>query len=294
MYGGWKLKTLLLLLLQTFIRAKKAPRCPWQVFVASAHMEWHHAGDNGRDVARKIFEKGLEVAEFATEPDYVLAYATFLRGECGSASTVACLCAASARGLVGALKKRIDVASLLAKTCQPPCTLLCSECGHFQCSTTNTNCLELLLLLADTSPPIPLLLPPLVLPADIGDSDNTRALFERVLTEETNRKSTKLWEHYLGFEFEMGDLQTALRLEKRAREALGEAPGAPAGGGASARNIQLLLLRYQFNQSLPCPPGQRGYLEYLTGKGPAPPGFEKQQRPSRSDSAAAEGAPGDR
>jgi hypothetical protein len=46
-----------------------------------------------------------------------------------------------------------------------------------------------------------------LLPADIGDIDNTRALYERVLTEETNRKSTKLWEHYLAFEFEMGDLQ---------------------------------------------------------------------------------------
>jgi len=126
--------------------------------------------------------------------------------------------------------------------------------------------------------------------ADIGDIDNARALYERVLTEDTNRKSTKLWEHYLAFEFEMGDLQTALRLEKRAREALGEAPGAPAGGGASARNIQLLLLRYQFNESLPCPPGQRLYLEYLMGRGPPPPGFEKQQRPSRTGSAAAAAA----
>lgn len=138
----------------------------------------------------------------------------------------------------------------------------------------------------------PLSVPPV---ADIGDIDNARALYERVLTEETNRKSTKLWEHYLAFEFEMGDLQTALRLEKRAREALGEAPGAPAGGGASARNIQLLLLRYQFNESLPCPPGQRVYLEYLMGRGPPPPGFEKQQRPSRTGStAAAADSEGDR
>jgi hypothetical protein len=64
---------------QMFIRAKKAPRCPWQVFVASALMEWRHARE--KDVARKIFEKGLEVAEFATVPEYVLAYAGFLCGE---------------------------------------------------------------------------------------------------------------------------------------------------------------------------------------------------------------------
>jgi len=70
---------LLLLMLQLFIRAKKTPRCPWQVFVASALMEWRHARE--KDVARKIFEKGLEVAEFATTPEYVLAYAAFLCGE---------------------------------------------------------------------------------------------------------------------------------------------------------------------------------------------------------------------
>jgi hypothetical protein len=62
--------------------------------------------------------------------------------------------------------------------------------------------------------------PPPFLPADVGDVDNARALFERVLTEDANRKSVLLWERYLAFEFEMGDLQSALRLEKRARCAL--------------------------------------------------------------------------
>lgn len=68
-----------------FLRAKKAPRCPWQVFVASALMEWRHTRE--KDVARKIFEKGLEVVEFATVPDYVLAYAAFLCGEWTRART---------------------------------------------------------------------------------------------------------------------------------------------------------------------------------------------------------------
>jgi hypothetical protein len=78
---------LLLLLLQMFIRAKKAPGCPWQVYVASALMEWRHARE--RDVARKIFEKGLEVAEFATTPEYILAYADFLCGVC--TACIACV-----------------------------------------------------------------------------------------------------------------------------------------------------------------------------------------------------------
>jgi hypothetical protein len=49
-----------------------------QVYVASALMEWRHVRE--RDVARKIFEKGLEVAEYATTPEYILAYAAFLCG----------------------------------------------------------------------------------------------------------------------------------------------------------------------------------------------------------------------
>lgn len=69
-------------LLQMFIRAKKSPRCPWQVYVASALMEWRHARQ--QEVARKIFEKGLEVAEFATTPEFILAYAEFLCGELAS------------------------------------------------------------------------------------------------------------------------------------------------------------------------------------------------------------------
>ena len=65
--------------LQMFIRAKKAPNCPWQVYVASALMEWHHEG--GRDVARKIFEKGLEIPEFLVTAQYILQYVDFLLGE---------------------------------------------------------------------------------------------------------------------------------------------------------------------------------------------------------------------
>eukprot|EP00879_Flechtneria_rotunda_P025212 GHRR01026781.1.p1 GENE.GHRR01026781.1~~GHRR01026781.1.p1 ORF type:complete len:542 (+),score=148.52 GHRR01026781.1:427-2052(+) len=185
-----------------FIRARKA-RCPWQVYVASALMEWRIAQQ--RDVARKIFEKGLEMHDFATTPEYILEYADFL--------------------------------------------------------------------------------------CNIGDIDNARALFERVLIEEANRKSVLLWERYLAFEFEMGDLQSALRLEKRARETLEDSGGAASSN--SARNIQLLLLRYQFLDSWACPPYQKQYLMYMMGKGPAPPGFERQRRGGGtlggSDSGIADG-----
>jgi hypothetical protein len=137
-----------------------------------------------------------------------------------------------------------------------------------------------------------------------------RALYERVLTEEANRKSSLLWEHYLAFEFEMGDLQSALRLEKRAREALGDtlsgaggggggggATPAPAAAGGSARNMQLLLLRYQFGGAAPCPPAQRQYLEYILGRGAAPAGFARGgagSGNSRGGSSLGGGGDGDR
>lgn len=42
-------------------------------------MEWKHARLS--DVARKIFEKGLEIPEFLVEPQYILQYARFLCGK---------------------------------------------------------------------------------------------------------------------------------------------------------------------------------------------------------------------
>lgn len=112
-------------------------------------------------------------------------------------------------------------------------------------------------------------------------------MFERALTEEPNRRSIPLWERYVTLEFDLGDLQSALRLEKRAREALGldggGAGGGAAGGGAAAGaaggakglQLQLLLLRYEYFGVLPVAPNQRQYIQHLVGKGPPPPGFEK-------------------
>lgn len=91
-----------------------------------------------------------------------------------------------------------------------------------------------------------------------------------MLTEDANRKSIPLWERYLAFEFEMGDLQTALRLEKRAREALGDSGGA-------GKAVQLLLLRYEFLDIWPCSADERQYLQYIMGRGPPPPGYERKR-----------------
>ncbi len=107
-----------------------------------------------------------------------------------------------------------------------------------------------------------------------------------MLTEDANRRSQPLWERYLSFEFETGDLQSALRLEKRAREALGEGGSSSAGTGSStpagpgsstARSMAMLLLRYEFDDTWPCDVSQRPYLAYVAGKGPAPPGYERRK-----------------
>mmetsp|Transcript_19714 Transcript_19714/g.54740 ORF Transcript_19714/g.54740 Transcript_19714/m.54740 type:complete len:821 (-) Transcript_19714:318-2780(-) len=64
---------------EVFIRAKKTwAECPWQVYVASAMMEW----ERGREekVARNIFEAGLKPGKFMSNPQYVEAYCDFLLG----------------------------------------------------------------------------------------------------------------------------------------------------------------------------------------------------------------------
>lgn len=154
---------------QIFLRAKRWQRCPWHVYAASALIEWRNA--NEQNVARKIFEKGLEVPAYLTDADFILQYIEFL--------------------------------------------------------------------------------------LDVGDVDNARALFERVITEENNRKSIKLWQRYMQIEYERGDLQAAARLEKRAREAL---------GSSTTTNLQLLVSRYQFLHVWPCSGQQRSYLEWVLGE----------------------------
>lgn len=68
----------MLLGLQVFLRARKSPAAGWQVYAASAAMEW--AGDRNEKVPVNIFELGLKL--FLSQPAYVLAYVDFLVGGC--------------------------------------------------------------------------------------------------------------------------------------------------------------------------------------------------------------------
>eukprot|EP00873_Tetraselmis_striata_P025377 jgi/Tetstr1/445641/TSEL_003446.t1 len=61
---------------EVFMRARKWAECPWQVYVASARMEWECSREE--KVARNIFENGLK--KFMTNKEYVEAYVDFLLG----------------------------------------------------------------------------------------------------------------------------------------------------------------------------------------------------------------------
>jgi cleavage stimulation factor subunit 3 len=61
---------------EVFMRARKWAECPWQVYVASARMEWECSREE--KVARNIFENGLK--KFMTLKEYVEAYVEFLLG----------------------------------------------------------------------------------------------------------------------------------------------------------------------------------------------------------------------
>jgi cleavage stimulation factor subunit 3 len=65
---------------ELFLRAKNWKGCNWQVYTASAMMEWrsHEMGDATQKVTKKIFEKGLE--KFYAYPDYINSFAIWLMG----------------------------------------------------------------------------------------------------------------------------------------------------------------------------------------------------------------------
>ncbi len=63
--------------MQLFLRARKWAPLRWQAFAAAAALEWAH--EPNPQIPKNIFELGLK--EQAGEVDYVLNYASFLRGE---------------------------------------------------------------------------------------------------------------------------------------------------------------------------------------------------------------------
>uniref|UniRef100_F1KXJ8 Cleavage stimulation factor subunit 3 n=1 Tax=Ascaris suum TaxID=6253 RepID=F1KXJ8_ASCSU len=99
----------------------------------------------------------------------------------------------------------------------------------------------------------------------LNEDNNTRVVFERILTSGTMppEKSLEIWDRYLEFESEVGDLSSILKVDQRRREALKEQYG----------DMQTLLLidRYKFLNLVPCTGDQLKLM-----------GYSKQLRQSNS------------
>ncbi|VDK73511.1 unnamed protein product [Litomosoides sigmodontis] len=88
------------------------------------------------------------------------------------------------------------------------------------------------------------------------EDNNTRVVFERILTSEsmTPEKSIEIWDRYMEFESHVGDLSSILKVDHRRREALKEQYG----------EMQTLLLidRYKFLDLVPCTNDQLRLMGY--------------------------------
>jgi len=98
-----------------------------------------------------------------------------------------------------------------------------------------------------------------------ADIANARTLFERALTVVQGGNAKVVWNEYLEFEYQCGDLQSTLALEKRRSEAmrkLNEEENS-VGDGGSTFNIGILLLRYHVPNLMPCSQGTLQHFQTI-------------------------------
>lgn len=95
----------------------------------------------------------------------------------------------------------------------------------------------------------------------INDPTNARALFERAIGAlgESALDARPIWDRYMQFEHQYGDLAGICAVERRRAESL-ELP--PSGG---AESIGLMLSRYSALDLLPCTTDQRSHFHRLGG-----------------------------
>lgn len=90
----------------------------------------------------------------------------------------------------------------------------------------------------------------------LNEDNNTRVLFERVLTSGSlpPDKSGKIWDEYLEFECNVGDLSSMLKVEKRRLEAFKKE--------YDQKTTCLLVDRYRFLDLFPCTPEELKSIGY--------------------------------
>ncbi|XP_076256527.1 cleavage stimulation factor subunit su(f) isoform X2 [Rhynchophorus ferrugineus] len=102
----------------------------------------------------------------------------------------------------------------------------------------------------------------------LNEDNNTRVLFERVLSSGSleNEKSVDIWNRFLEFECNIGDLQSIVKVEKRRSEVLSKIKE------FEGKETAQLVDRYRFLDLFPCSPQELksiGYTEVIniTGAG---------------------------
>ncbi|KAK6734378.1 hypothetical protein RB195_017890 [Necator americanus] len=96
----------------------------------------------------------------------------------------------------------------------------------------------------------------------LNEDNNTRVVFERILTSETlpPEKSSDIWDRYLEFESLVGDLASTLKVDERRKAAV--------TGGKDEGTTLMLIDRYRFLNLVPCTLDQlklMGYNKSSTG-----------------------------
>ncbi|VDM52621.1 unnamed protein product [Angiostrongylus costaricensis] len=96
----------------------------------------------------------------------------------------------------------------------------------------------------------------------LNEDNNTRVVFERILTSEalSPEKSSDIWDRYLEFESLVGDLASTLKVDERRKAAV--------TGGRDEGTTLMLIDRYRFLNLVPCTLDQlklMGYNKSNTG-----------------------------
>ncbi|KAI6242732.1 hypothetical protein M3Y99_00179500 [Aphelenchoides fujianensis] len=89
-----------------------------------------------------------------------------------------------------------------------------------------------------------------------NDDNNTRVVFERILgaNQLSPEDTIDIWDQYLKFESQVGDLPSILKVDDRRREALKDM--------FEDKQALLLIDRYRFLNLAPCTPDQLKYMGY--------------------------------
>ncbi|KAI6184025.1 Suf domain-containing protein [Aphelenchoides bicaudatus] len=90
----------------------------------------------------------------------------------------------------------------------------------------------------------------------LNEDNNTRVVFERILNSDqlSPEKAIDIWDQYLEFEVQVGDLTSILKVDNRRREALKDQ--------FEDKQALLLVDRYRFFNLAPCTPEQLRYMGY--------------------------------